>query len=388
MRRGVRRAVPLIAAAMFIAACSSSSAPNGGSAGSSRGATSAKAAAVVAQAKAVVAKAMQPLVVPPLTPVKVVPGKTIGYMVGGLESPLLVFWAQAAEQAIKAAGYKYIACNGQLSPQGWSACDEQFINDHVNAIINQIGADAVIGSAVKQARLAGIPVLCEFCYNAGSPVKDAAKYGSVANADANWYQLGVQLGDWMIVQADGKPRVALMEQPLSLNVAQMAKGIIDTLVKCKSLGCSTTTQVLQSGTDNGASEARVLATNWLQQYPKGALDFIYTPSDNQATFVQQVLATSGRTDVTVVSAGCAAPSIAWIEKGGVYQKVDDLAPGVWTSWAIVDQAIRVLAGQKGQNVIVPTQLITAANAPKLTSSPEPCEQSADYAKAYEAAWIK
>jgi ribose transport system substrate-binding protein len=386
MRRAVLLAVPVLAVALLSTACGSS----GGSSGSTSSASSSSSHSreqAVAQAEAAVESAMKRPTVPPLKPVKVVPGKTIGLMVGGYASPLLVFWAQAAEQALRAAGYKYIACNGQITPQGWSACDEQFIGDHVNAIINQVGSDAVIGSAVKKAREAGIPVLCVYCDNTSSPVADPAKYGSVANADANWYSLGLQLGNWMIAKADGSPKVALMLQPLSLNIAQIAKGIETTFAKCKALGCSYTTQVLQSGTDNGASEARTMATNWLQQYPKGELNFIYTPSDNQGLFVQQALVTSSRSDVTIVSAGCASPNIAWI-RDGKYQEVDGVAPGVWASWAIVDQAIRVLAGQPGQNVVLPTWLVTSQNAPSVSGSPEPCEQSSDYAKTYEAAWIK
>lgn len=381
-RRRVARLAPLLAVAAVLAAGCSSSTKTAARGGGSTSAGSSGSSALIAQAQAVVDKAEKRASIPALTPVKVVPGKTIGVLVCGNVAPSCVTMGQAEKQAIESVGYKAILCDGQVNPRVWATCDQTFINDHVDAIINSVASDAVVASAVRAARTAGIPVICQVCYNSGSPVADAAKNGSNANTDADWHGEGVTLGNWMIVQAKGKPRAGLIDNSIAPNVAARMKGIKDTLTQCKSLGCTYTLRELPAGqTDDGVSAARKITAGFLQTDPK--LTTVVPPDDSQAVGIQQSLATSSGTTATIAGWGCGVPSLGWIRDGGKYQAADIATPLVWTSWAAVDQAIRIIAGQPGRDVILPSQLITGSNIPSGT-----CEKSSDYAATYEAAWIK
>lgn len=379
MRRVVLLAAPMAAVALLATACGSSNTPtttSSGSAASSSGAAS----SVLTDAQKALDEASKVPAVGSLTPVTLPSGtKTIGYLSCGQAAPACAQMAAAAQKAVEAAGYKFILADGKLSPQGWTDGDLSLINQKVDIIINQVAADALVKPALAAAKAAGIPIVCQICANAATPVEG----GSSANVDADTYLQGVLAADAMIVETQGKAQIAIQTNTTSPNVTARDKGITDEFAKCASLGCKivASQEVGQNGdlTANG----RNLANTFLQQFPKGQLDYIVPPSDSQSLGVQQAISTSGRTEVHIAGFDAGDPNLGWI-RDGTFQTFDLATPLVYSSWAAVDQAIRILAGQKGADLKLPSQFINKANVPAAGAPVE----TTDFASAYKAAWGK
>jgi len=379
--RTVARVVAVVAVlAVLAAACSSSAGTTTTNSGNKASATK-----VIANAQAIVTKAMKPVAASlQVAPVAVPAGKRVGVLVCGYA---IAYCGQVQQPAIKAAlsaaGLKGVFVDGKGTPEGQADAEQQLISDHVNAIINISVPDVAIQSAVRSAREADIPVLCLGCGNAANPVSDPAKNGSVANADSDQLSQGVALGSYLIVAKNGTPKVGVMSVPSAFANVNRVNGVKKAFQSCASLGCTVHTQVLSLNGDV-QSNARNVATTFLQQYSSGQLNYIMTPSDDVALGVQQAMATLGRNNVLIAGYDCGAASLQWIRESK-YQVVDVAAPLQEEAWAIVDQAIRVLAGKKGQTLTFSARLITKDNVGTGTAV---CGSQSDYAPTYEKAWRK
>ena len=372
---------PLAALALFASACGTSetSSPSS-SAGSSSESASAPASDVVAKAQAAVTAAMAPPSVPALKPVTLKPGPLkVGYLVCGEAAPACHAMGVAAKEAIEAAGYTPVILDGKLTPQGWNDAIMAMINQKVDVIVNMVASDALVKSAVEAAFAAKIPVVCQICQNSASPVKN----GSSANVDPDMSFQGTAVANFMIATTDGKPQAALMTNKTAPPVTARMEAILKSFEGCASLGCKVVFSQELGQNGDLVANSRNLSNAILQQHAAGTLDFIVPPSDSQSQGLQQSLSTTGRDDVDIASFDCGDPNLQWI-RDGEYQNVCVATPLIWSSWAAIDQAVRILAGEKGADILLPSQLITKDNVPAKGTPVEPT----DFKSIYTAAWGK
>ena len=385
MRKIVLFAAPLMAAALITTACSSSTGSSSTSAPAESSAASATTespadpgAEVVAAAMAALEAAMAPVEAPTLEPVTPPSGKKkIGVLVCGEAAPACALMGDADVQAIELLGWEAVRVDGQLSPQGWSDGIMSLVNQKVDAIINMVASDALVKSAVAAAYDAKIPIICQICWNVASPVKN----GSSANVDPDMGFQGDIAAAYMISSKKGAPRVALMTNTTAPPVTARMDAIKAQFTACADLGCEIVFEQELGQAGDLVANSRDLTDAILQQFPEGTLDYIVPPSDSQSLGLQQALATAGRTDVKIVSFDAGDPNLEWL-RAGEWQELSVATPLVGTSWGSVDQAVRILAGMKGSDVLLPSQAFTSANVP---AKGKPAEAT-DFASAYGAAW--
>ncbi|WP_214104360.1 sugar ABC transporter substrate-binding protein [Acrocarpospora catenulata] len=375
----MRRTFLVVTAAamvMVIAGCSA-----GGGDTSAVSTTTGGADAVgVAEATAAFQKSLEPLT-PPTDATPVTPpqgGKTIGVLSCGQTAPACALMADQAKKAVELLGWTPVVVDGKLNPQDWSNGDLQLINQKVDGIINIVAADATVPAALEKAKAANIPVVCMICAN---PAQAPVPNPSVANVDADYALQGKLVADYIIMNSKGAGKVAIMENQTAPPVVLRHDALKQELKTCS--GCSVVfaEQLGQSG--DIIASARTMATSILQRLPKGEVGYLVPPSDSQVSGVDQALSATGRSEVQITSFDCNAENLALIRKGQS-ETLCVVTPLSWAGWAAVDQMVRVLAGQPGQNVQLQVQSITKDNAPAEGTEPG----TFDFAGFYGKLWGK
>jgi len=383
-RRSLRRlALPLIVAAVtaVTAACGASESTSAG--GSSDSGTSKEARAALETA---FKGANGDL---PVVTAKPKAGVNLWVVSCGQQQPGCVEPSVAAMAAGKAAGWKTKLCDGKLNPGGWGACIRQAISAKADVIV-PVGIDcpAVQGplGEAKKAKIITIGNGGMDCDVAGgkklySAVTTPLKGITLADYRA---RMGALQADYVIGRTNGKAKVLLVNFTDPIWGPMITKGFRDELKKCS--GCEVVKQL-----DVGLQD---LVNNTLGSKFSSAL--LGAPTVNAVAFpidgwlqagIGQAISSSWRSaQLTVVGNFGDAANAAVIRSGGA-QDGDVGYSAKQLSWAAVDDAVRLLAGQKpAESAGVGLVGIDADhNLPKKGS---PYEPPVDYVQHYTTGWGK
>src|SRR5262249_21205152 len=92
-----------------------------------------------------------------------------------------------------------------------------------------------------------------------------------------------------------------------------------------------------------------------QRYPKGTLDYVYTPFDGFTVFVVNAAQDLGRTDLKMLGFDGVGQNLDLIRKGT--SQVADIAIAFnWCGWTAIDGLNRALAGVKFKETPCPTRV--------------------------------
>jgi ribose transport system substrate-binding protein len=149
--------------ALTLGACGSSgSATSSSSSSSGAGGSNAALQSCISKTKQIASKLSVPVSAPiPTTPVdmKKNSGKKIWFVADSLSNPLDVQVLNGVKAAAKAAGMSVTSYDGQATVGQWSQGIEEAVAHHASGIITHAIDPAVVTSAMKQAKAAGIPVV-------------------------------------------------------------------------------------------------------------------------------------------------------------------------------------------------------------------------------------
>lgn len=375
--------VGLLAAVALVAGCSSSSDDSSETPAVTSAASSASAAPRADVYRGV-------LGTPPSATVEPKSGALAWVVSCGQSVPTCASPAEAAVEAAEAAGLTTKMCDGQLNPQGWSACIRQGISAKAAGII-VIGQDCdSFQAALREAKTAGIPTI-----GAGGndcDVRGGQKlYSAVVRnlpdltAEQWWKKMGALQADWIIEKTDAKAQVLSLKFTDSIWGGWIQDGFAAELATCS--GCKVLDTLTVGNADvAGGQLTQKFATALLKQPKANAVN---VPLDGWFfAGLSQAVQSSGRADDLAVIGNFGEPgNLDLIRKGtGEDATVGFSAP--WVGWAGVDALARVLAGQPVQPAGIGLQVIDADHNLPAPGTSFVYSPAVDFRAAYTKDWSR
>lgn len=160
---------------------------------------------------------------PPSTPTEPIADQSAWVVSCGQQVSTCSTPSAAAVDAAEAIGWTASVCDGQLNPEGWSACIREGISAKSTAIL-QIGQDcSSFRAALQEAKAADITTIGvggNDCDVDGGEKEFAATTQKLADFTSQewWNRMGALQADWIIGKTDGAAQV------LSLNFTDASLG--------------------------------------------------------------------------------------------------------------------------------------------------------------------
>jgi ribose transport system substrate-binding protein len=350
-------AVAALAVALVAAGCggsdsgsSSSSTSSGGGGGGDQ------ASPVVAEAQALVDKATQPIEFKaPGAPIdaKKLAGKRIAIVSVDQRVPILAIANRAIQEAAAEAKMSVTLFDAKSQVTRM----QQGIRDATR------NADAImltgIPLAAVQNELKGAEKLATVSVLNNQPDASAPGQGSDPLVDAtsapSYEEGGALVAAKAIVDTKGKLNAVIFdtkEITPSPDVVRGMKSILDKCSECK----------IQENTTPLAEWATALtpkAQSAIRRDPN--LNYILPIFDDMAVFVTAGIRQAGAQDRVKTAALDGTPAaLKLVQEGDIYT-ANPGQPTGWLGWAAVDQAMRVMLGQKPGDPTIPHRLLTKEN---------------------------
>jgi ribose transport system substrate-binding protein len=254
-------------------------------------------------------------------------------------------------EAAKEAGFELLITAGEFDVAKQKDQIHDFIVKGVNAIIVSPCDSKSIGTAIKAANDAGIPVFTAdiACLAEGVEVVSHVASDNVA---------GGRLAAQAIAQAlDGTGEVAIIDHPEVESVIQRVKGFEHELVRWPSL------EVVSKLSGHGVKDqAFRTAEDLLQGYPE--LDGIFGINDDSALGALAAVEKSGRTGSVVIVGFDAVPEAREaIKAGKIYADVVQRPREIGRRTIEAVQTY-ISGGQVEREILIPCELFTQQEALK------------------------
>lgn len=358
-RRAVRAGVAALAVISVVAlsACSSSkkSNPVGSGASTTTGTTAAASGIDVATAKAnVTAAAAAPASFTdpgPAFGASKAKGKKVWYISYSQQSPALVVWANAMQEALTKYGVGVTVFDGKGTQTEFQRGMEQAIAAKADAIF-LLGIDpASLSAQVAQAKSAGIPVMIGS--NGVESIPTDA--GVVASVSLNHEQVGKDLASWMVADA-GKPfHAVITTHPGVIGLDPLVNSVQSTLASL----CSACKLKIESVPFTQLATLPQIAQNDYQK--DSSVKYILSVYDFELLSLVTGITQASAADKVGLGSFNATEAVMK-QLGSTAIKADVGNPNAWFGYAEADQILRVLTGTAPvADENVPLRLFTKDN---------------------------
>jgi ribose transport system substrate-binding protein len=410
VRRGAPVALLLLAAlalALALAACGSGGSTTGGSTGEAEPAkeggteTAAEKSgsgeeeaegggseeAEVAKAEAFLAKYGSgvggPLPTKPTTPA---PGKEIWILSCSQAASGCAHASAATLEAVEVAGWKGKVVDGEGSTSKWNAAIEQARVAGVDGVIDIAVDCAPIKTALERAKKAGMPVVSN-----GSEDCDAPSQGGTEalfthtlepeEGVESWTETdlrGGELGaEWAIAHVPGKKEAIEFTSTDVENIQRFAEGFKKAFT-CPE--CSIVEEVPFHLTELGSPLTQKAQTAMLKHPDANVLE---SAPDPVATPVAQAIVNAGKTESVYSTSLLGEPENIELIREGRGQSMSAVWDVHWLGWAVTDDMIRILNGEKPVYSGFGTGIVDAEHLPKEGNE---YESPVDFEANYEKLW--
>jgi ribose transport system substrate-binding protein len=316
----------------------------GGGTPSSAGGKLAAAAAPISQAKAIIKRWEKPAKLVPAGPAfdakKAANGKTIGWVSVTNDIPFTQQMLSGARAGAKLLGLKIDLCDGKGQPSEWARCYQRFIGQKADIILSQSIDPRILKSSIAAANKAHIPVITSSSNFSEAKTTWA---GTVAEDSQPFRLVSRLMGDFAVADSNGKVNALI----ITSNEVFVAPGQVKEIQNEFKKYCPSTckSKVVNIAIADWQTRIPTVVQSEITSNPD--LNYVIPLYDGEVPFaVAGVHAKNAQDRVKVVSFN-ASPGVMDFLK-----KKDVLAAdvGVWIiqhGWAAMDQAARVLAGQRG-----------------------------------------
>jgi ribose transport system substrate-binding protein len=242
--------------------------------------------------------------------------------------------AKSLQVAATALGYKFTLCDGGATPDTANKCFTNAVNAKPSVIIvNGIGSD-IAAQGYAAAQQAGIPVIGQFTGNTPGSVSGVK---TEVAGDACTVE-GKMVAESIIADSNGKANALFLSTKAFNCNAQRLQGFQQEMALCTT--CQSTNTDFDISTFQTALPLQLQAT--LQTNPK--LTYIAGTFDAIANIAADAIRTAGKTNIKVIGFDANAPNLQLITNGDI-QYADAATGASEPSWAAMDAAVRLLAGQ-------------------------------------------
>jgi ribose transport system substrate-binding protein len=356
-------AVVIAALATAVGACGSDNSGASGSGASGGGASGgADVTAAVAKAKAT---AQQWLAAPsqwggPSDGPKPTAGKRVAIIscsqaTEGCNRP-----TRSAVEAAKTIGWKPTVLDGKGEPSAQLAAANAAVDARYDAIVIILVDPTNLSEAMTKAKAANIPVV-----TLGAPAysKERAALNWIPDISHDWLKTGDVLADYMIWKSNGKVDALMLHDSSTLVVDQgQYKGSYRTLTdKSKCPDCKVTVKDFTQATLTSQPAQDAVAT--IQANPK--INWVWCYDFCLQESVQKLKSAGLGQDLLGAGFDCNAANLQ-LMRNKVIQTVCVADPRDWEAWATIDQANRLVQGQKAADEKIPFLLVDRDTLGKLT----------------------
>jgi ribose transport system substrate-binding protein len=319
---------------------------------------SAAGTADLEQVKAFVAKAMSPRTAAesqlPTSGPKGKPGKSLISIVCAASIEGCRAISDAQVEAAKAIGWNARIIDGLGSPKGWNDAMQAAIESKPDVIALAAVLPSAISESLADAKRAGITVVCTQCGVSPGQVGIDAADGDEVNAI-----IGEYLGSYIVAKAGGKANILMWYYPefaISKLRHDAAKKVFLEKCDCK-------TQSIEVKISEWTTTLPDRVQTILLQNPD--INWIYSPADETAIDATNGIKAAGLSGKVRVAGGNGnLQALAAIKSDPDYAATAAVSYA-FSSWSSIDNANRVLNGEKPVTTRTSVRLVDASNVGEI-----------------------
>jgi len=291
--------------------------------------------------------------------------------------------AKGAEEAAKQLGWKVTTYDGESDPTVQAKRVAQAITNNADGIITESVDGRGIGSALAEAKAAGIPVISTS--NAAAP----GEQGYKVDISPDFEQLGKDIADWVISDSGESAVLDTYVDREYQSTISTSEGILAEMKECG--GCTANAPINFVAADL-ANKLGPETVSELRSNPD--VNYVHFAYDPAATFQVPAILQAGLGEKVKGSSIIGDEQNLEFIADGQVQAADAVWDNRYQGYASVDQLIRLANGEAPAvtagvperfkyNEALPSVLLTKDNLPpegKLYEAPF------DYAAEYEKLW--
>lgn len=277
-------------------------------------------------------------------------------------------------EAAEAIGWNARVIDGKGSPKGFNDAIQAAIQAKPDVIALAAILPAAVSDSLEAARDAGIVVVCTQC---GAPAGEngvQASDGDDVNAT-----IGEYLGNYILANGGAESNVLMMFYPefgISKIRHDAAKAVLE--------GCSgCTTETIEVKISEWGTTLPDRVQTLLQQDPD--ISWVYSPADETAIDSVNGIKAAGRDGQVRVAGGNGnLQAFETIKQDPTYAATGAVSYA-FSSWASIDNANRLLAGEETVTTKSPVRLVDESNISELPEG-EYYSGDIDFRTAFEKLW--
>jgi len=291
--------------------------------------------------------------------------------------------AEGLENVAKVLGWQVTVLDGAGDPSKMNADILSGLSAGSDVIATIAIDPNLVQQGLRAAKKAGVPVVAgSNGIDTPNPVKEpeAGKLGYAFDVGPDYGALGEKVGHWIAGDSEGAANLALFSDKEFPSVLALEKGLLAGLEECE--GCTVSEPQYFVGTQVGAPLEQQTA-GFLRSNPEA--DYLFSPYDPAAAVQVPAIQKAGLSNVKVVGVLGSQQNLEFIRQEQV-QAADAAYDNNYMGWAIADQTIRQLDGQKlaephGENL--PFIVLDKENLPPEGQN---WEAEFEYEKEFESLW--
>lgn len=290
--------------------------------------------------------------------------------------------AEGAEAAAKLLGWETTVYDGESDPTVQAKRVAQAIANNADGIITESVDGRGIGSALKEAKAAGIPVVST------SNAAAAGEQGYQIDVSPDFEQLGRDIANWVIVDSGESAVLDTYVDKEYQSTISTTEGILEGMKACD--GCTANPPINFVAADLAEKLGPETVAS-LRSNPD--VDYVHFAYDPAATFQVPAILQAGLGEQVKGSSIIGDEQNLEFIADGQVQAADAVWDNEYQGYASVDQLIRLATGKSlavsegvperfKYNENLPSVLLTKANLPAEGLYEAPF----DYVSEYEKLW--
>lgn len=237
----------------------------------------------------------------------------------------------------------------------------------------------LLPTAIDSANAAGVPVVGALNVDVNAELEK----GAAGEVSIDYFKSGKLVAAYAIANTDGPVHGAVQNLPSIETFTAMREGVEEGFTEYCSAECSLDVDDLMQS--NFKTAAETLTGSQISSNPE--LNWIFPAIDGIAQFTIPAVELSSRKDeIRLGSINAFEANLGYILDGRV-QAVDVGNSNNWLGWAMLDRALRALAGEEPAMSEVPVKLFDAENLEGVDISSEAAlYDNVDYQAEYAELW--
>ncbi|MDO8213287.1 substrate-binding domain-containing protein [Conexibacter sp. CPCC 206217] len=311
---------------------------------------------------------------------RLVAGKTLMSIPASSSIPFVQTLQDGVRELSGEVGMRFLDWPNQGKPVEWVQGMNAGVDRRVNAINLMAGINpGSIGPQVSAAKAARIPVIASHLYDVGDTPAEGVDTVSIP-----YEQAGRLLADWVVARTGGKGDTLVVKIDEVVSTAPMMRGIQDVFDRACGDDCPVST--INVAIADVATKIQPQVQSELVKNPN--IRYVIALYDSaEAPFVVAAIKAAGAASRVRVVTFNGTPSVLRMVKSGDVEM--DVAENLeWVSYAITDQAMRLIGGlEPVSDPKLPLRIFDADNIDEAGTNPATAEGFGDeYRAGYRKLW--